>query len=133
MSDVAEQQHGAEPAAAHAAAVDHAGLAHVATASFLASRVVPTGGFAVALARAAQRAGARIGFGASLAAMLQTVAIMGPARLGIPLTQALSAPLLGRMQARGAAFASQLGACAAVRLVDQLATTAFYIWIVVAA
>ena len=137
MSDVAEQQHGAEPAAAHAAAVDHAGLAHVATASFLASRVVPTGGFAVALAggvalaRAAQRAGARIGFGASLAAMLQTVAIMGPARLGIPLTQALSAPLLGRMQARGAAFASQLGACAAVRLVDQLATTAFYIWIVV--
>ena len=71
------------------------GLGHVATASFLASRVAPTGGFAVALAggvaiaRAAQRGGFRAGAGTSAAAMLQTVAIMGPARIGIPLTQAV--------------------------------------------
>ena len=115
---------------------DQAGLAHVATASFLASRVVPTGGFAVALAggvalaRAAQLAGARIGFGASLAAMLQTIAVMGPARIGIPLTQAASAPWLGRLHARGRSFGAQFAACAAVRATDQLVATAFYIWII---
>jgi hypothetical protein len=115
---------------------DHAGLAHVATASFLASRVAPSGGFAialaggVALARAAQTAGARVGYGASLAAMAQTVAVMGPARIGIPLTQAVSAPMLGRLHARGAGMRSQFVACSAIRLVDQLVATAFYIWII---
>ncbi len=119
-----------------AAPADQAGLAHVATASFLSSRVVPTGGFAVALAggvalaRAAQCAGARTGYGASLAAMLQTIAVMGPARIGIPLTQAVSAPWLGRLHARRAAFVTQLAACAFVRATDQLVTTAFYIWII---
>jgi glycerophosphoryl diester phosphodiesterase len=84
-----------------------AGLAHVATASFLASRVVPTGGYAVALAggvalaRAALVAGLRTGYGASIAAMLQAIAVIGPSRVSVPLTQALSAPLLGRMHARG--------------------------------
>ena len=78
-----------------------AGPAHVATVSFLASRAVPGGGFVVALAggaalaRVGARHGARTGFGASIAAMLETVAIMGPARFGVPLTQAVSAPLLG--------------------------------------
>jgi hypothetical protein len=121
---------------APAGPADQAGLAHVATASFLASRVVPTGGYAVALAggvalaRAAQLAGARTAYGASLAAMLQTVAVMGPARIGIPLTQAASAPLLGRLHARGAAFLTHLAACAAVRATDQLVNTAFYIWII---
>ena len=120
-----------------AAAADQAGLAHVATASFLASRVVPTGGYAVALAggvalaRAAQCAGARTGYGASLAAMLHTFAVMGPARIGIPLTQAVSAPLLGRLHARRAAFATQFAACAGVRLTDQFVATAFYIWIII--
>ncbi len=115
---------------------DQAGLAHVATASFLTSRVVPTGGFAVALAggvaiaRAAQTAGTRTGYGVSLAAMLQTVAVMGPARIGIPLTQAVSAPLLGRLHARDAPVAVQLATCAAVRAVDQIVATAFYIWII---
>ena len=33
--------------------------------------------------------------------MLETVAIIGPARFGIPLTQAVTAPLLGRLEARG--------------------------------
>ena len=82
------------------------GPAHVAVVSFLAARAAPTGGFwialagGVALARVAERRGARAGFGASVAAMLETVAIIGPARFGIPLTQAVTAPLLGRLEAR---------------------------------
>jgi hypothetical protein len=112
------------------------GLAHVATASFLASRAVPTGGFAVALAggvalaRAAQRDGLRVGWGTSLAAMLQTVAIMGPARVGVPLTQAVSAPILGRMEARGHGTVAQALAAAVVRLGHNVPGTAFYIWII---
>ena len=114
----------------------HAGLAHVATASFLASRVVPTGGYAVALAggvalaRAAQLAGMRMGYGASLAAMLQSIAVLGPSRVSVPLTQALSAPLLGRLHEHGAHLAAQIGACAAIRAGDQTLFTLFYIWIV---
>lgn len=113
-----------------------AGLAHVATASFLASRVVPTGGYAVALAggvalaRAAQVAGMRMGYGASLAAMLQSIAVLGPSRVSVPLTQALSAPLLGRLHEHGAHLAAQIGACAAIRAGDQTLFTLFYIWIV---
>src|SRR5918997_4499672 len=112
------------------------GLAHVATASFLASRVAPTGGFAVALAggvaiaRAAQRSGFRVGAGTSAAAMLQTVAIMGPARVGIPLTQAVSAPVLGRMEARGLGTVAQALAAAAIRSALHVPGTAFYVWIV---
>jgi hypothetical protein len=112
------------------------GPAHVAVVSFLASRAAPTGGFwialagGVALARAAERRGARIGYGASVAAMLETVAIIGPARFGIPLTQAASAPLLGRLEARGVAPTIQVLACAAIRLLHNTATTAFFIWIV---
>jgi hypothetical protein len=113
-----------------------AGPAHVAVVSFLASRAAPTGGFwialagGVALARAAERRGARIGFGASAAAMIETVAIIGPARFGIPLTQAASAPMLGRLEARGAGFLPQLLACAAIRLLHNTATTAFFIWVI---
>ena len=113
-----------------------AGLAHVATASFLASRVVPTAGYAVALAggvalaRAAQLAGMRLGYGASLAAMLQSIAVLGPSRVSVPLTQALSAPLLGRLHEHGAHLAAQIGACAAIRAGDQTLFTAYYIWIV---
>ncbi|HEX6737157.1 MAG TPA: hypothetical protein VF310_02685, partial [Vicinamibacteria bacterium] len=113
-----------------------AGPAHVATVSFLASRATPTGGFwialagGVALARVAQRLGARQGFGTSLAAMLETVAIMGPARFAVPLTQALTAPLLGRFEARGVPLPLQLLACAAVRLLHNAATTAFFIWVI---
>lgn len=112
------------------------GPAHVAVVSFLASRAAPTGGFwialagGVALARVAERRGARLGFGASVAAMLETVAIIGPARFGIPLTQAASAPLLGRLEARGVATTIQVLACAAIRLLHNAATTAFFIWIV---
>ena len=113
-----------------------AGPAHVATVSFLASRAAPTGGFwialagGVALARVSQRLGARQGFGASLAAVLETVAIMGPARFAVPLTQAITAPLLGRLEARGTPLPLQLLACAAIRLLHNAATTAFFIWVI---
>ena len=117
-------------------AAAQAGLAHVATASFLASRIVPTGGYAVALAggvalaRAAQLGGMRMGYGASIAAMLQSIAVLGPSRISIPLTQAASAPLLGRLHLRRAHVAMQIGACAAIRATDQTLFTLFYIWIV---
>jgi hypothetical protein len=113
-----------------------AGPAHVAVVSFLAARAAPTGGFwiglagGVALARLAERRGARLGFGASAAAMLETVAIIGPARFGIPLTQAATAPLLGRLEARRVRVALQVLACAAIRLLHNTATTAFFIWII---
>ncbi len=112
------------------------GPAHVATASFLASRAVPTGGFWVALAggtalaRVAQRRGAREGYGASVAATIETVAIMGPARFGVPFTQAVSAPMLGRMEARGFGPLAQILACAAVRVATNAAGVAFFIWVI---
>jgi hypothetical protein len=115
------------------------GLAHVASASFLASRISPTGGFAlalaggVALARAAQRLGLRTGFGASMAAMLQTIAIMGPARVSIPLTQAITAPLLGRMEARGHGTVPQVLTTIAIRASQNLAFTLFYVFVIVGA
>src|SRR5688500_9930240 len=113
-----------------------AGPAHVAVVSFLAARAAPTGGFwialagGVALARTAEQRGARLGFGASAAAMLETVAIIGPARFGIPLTQALTAPMLGRLEARGVALLPQVLACAAIRLLHNTVTTAFFIWVI---
>ena len=111
------------------------GPAHVATVSFLASRAAPTGGFwvalagGVALARVAERRGLRQGYGASLAAMLESVAIMGPARFGVPLTQAITAPVLGRFEARGVAPFLQWLCCAAIRLFNNSLATAFFIWI----
>jgi hypothetical protein len=119
-----------------ASAVVPAGPAHVAVVSFLAARAAPTGGFwialagGVALARTAQRLGARLGFGASAAAMLETVAIIGPARFGIPLTQAATAPMLGRLHARGVGPLLQIVACAAIRLLHNAAATAFFIWVI---
>lgn len=113
------------------------GLAHVATASFVASRAAPSGGFAVALAggvaiaRAAERFGLRAGWGAALAAMLQSVAIMGPPRLGVPLTQAISAPVLGRMQARGHGTVAQALAAGAIRVVHNAVGAAFAIFVLV--
>jgi hypothetical protein len=124
------------PPSSHLAPPEVAGPAHVGVVSFLAARAAPTGGFwialagGVALARVAERRGPRIGFGASAAAMLETVAIIGPARFGVPLTQALTAPILGRLHARGVGFWPQLGACALVRLLHNAATTAFFIWVI---
>jgi hypothetical protein len=113
-----------------------AGPAHVAVVSFLAARAAPSGGFwialagGVALARVAQRRGARPGFGASIAAMLETVAIIGPARFGIPLTQAATAPLLGRLEARVWPALPQIAVCAVLRILHNSATTAFFIWVI---
>lgn len=112
------------------------GPAHVTVVSFLASRAAPAGGFwialagGVALAREAERRGARAGFGTSIAAMLETVAIIGPIRFGIPLTQAISAPMLGRLEARGWGTPAQVLACAMVRVAHNTATTAFFIWVI---
>jgi hypothetical protein len=79
---------------------------------------------------AAQRRGARQGFGASLAATLESVAIMGPARFSVPLTQALTAPLVGRLEASGAGLARQALFCALVRGLLNAAGSAFFIWVV---
>jgi hypothetical protein len=104
--------------------------------SFLAARAAPTGGFwvalagGVALARVAERRGARQGFGASVAAMLETVAIIGPARFGVPLTQAMTAPMLGRLEARGTPLPLQFLACLVLRLIHNTVTTAFFIWVI---
>ena len=119
-----------------AAAREQAGLAYVAVASFLASRVAPFGGFALALAggtalaRAAARGGLRTGCGTTLAALVQSVAIMGPSRINTPLTQALSAPLLGWMEARRRGFAAQTAVCLLIRLAHVSALYVFFIWIV---
>jgi hypothetical protein len=124
------------PPATGSAPPETAGPAHVGVVSFLAARAAPTGGFwialagGVALARVSERRGPRVGFGASAAAMLETVAIIGPARFGVPLTQALTAPILGRLHARGIGFWPQLAACALVRLLHNAATTAFFIWVI---
>src|SRR5437764_7053603 len=107
------------------------GLSHVAAVSFLAARVAPTGSFwlslagGAAVAREAAVRGLRSGYASSAAAMLQTVAIVGPLRINAPLTQAISAPLLGAMQARGRRPFTQFLACLAIRLVHYAILTAF--------
>lgn len=113
-----------------------AGLAHVATVSFLASRVSPSGQFwlaiagGMALARAAACGGWRTGYGVGIAAMLQTTAYMGPARFNGPLTQALTAPLIGWMHQRGAPLLLQFLACFAIRLAHYLLLTAAFILVI---
>ena len=108
----------------------------MATVSFLASRAVPSAGFAVALAGGTALArvgavhGARRGFGASIAAMLETVAIMGPARFGVPLTQAVSAPLLGAMEGRGRGVGAQFAVAATIRLVSNAIGIAFFVLVI---
>jgi hypothetical protein len=111
------------------------GLAHVATVSFLGSRAAPSIGFwvalagGVALARVGERRGVRLGYGASLAAMLQTVAMIGPARFGVPLTQALTAPLLGALERRATPVGWQVVACGAIRFAHVTLTSAFAIFV----
>jgi hypothetical protein len=112
------------------------GLAHVATVSFLASRAAPSLQFffalggGIALARASMRSGARVGHGVSLAAMLQTVAVMGPARINAPLTQAITAPMMGRLQARGAPWSVEFLCCLALRLVHYAILLAAFIYVI---
>lgn len=114
-----------------------AGLAHVATCSFLAARLAPSGQFfvalagGVALARAGSVHGLRAGYGASAAAVAETVALIGPARVNGPLTQAFNAPLVGRMDARGFGFPPTLLACLAIRLVHYALLNVLFVWLVV--
>lgn len=104
--------------------------------SFLASRVSPSGQFwlaiagGIALARAASSAGLRTGYGVGIAAMLQTTALMGPARFNGPLTQALTAPLIGWLHQRGTPLVLQLLACFGIRLAHYLVLAAAFIWII---
>jgi hypothetical protein len=112
------------------------GLTHVATVSFLASRAAPSLQFffavggGIATARAALLHGARTGYGSALAAMLQTVAVMGPARINAPLTQAITAPMMGRLQARGAHPLTEFVACLALRLVHYAVLLAVTIYVI---
>ncbi len=113
------------------------GLAHVASCSFLASRLAPSGQFflalggGVALARAAATEGLRVGYGVSVAAMVQTVALIGPARFNAPLTQALNAPVLGWLMAREASRAVRLAAVLGIRLVHYALLNVLFVAIVV--
>lgn len=125
----------AEPPREEAAAVP-LGLAHVASCSFLASRVAPGGQFflalggGVALARTAFTDGLRTSYGASVASMVQTVALIGPARFNAPLTQALNAPVIGWLQARGASIAARLAACLSIRLVHYALLNVIFVAII---
>ena len=109
----------------------------MAAVSFLASRLAPTGQFwvglagGIALCRAGATYGLRAGYGASVAAMLETVALIGPARVSGPLTQAITAPLLGRQHARRAALATQFACCLALRLAHYAVLNVLYVWLVV--
>lgn len=113
-----------------------AGLANVAAMTFLAARAVP-GGFVVALAggvplaRASQRHGTRAGYAAAGASLIETMAIMGPARMGIPVPHAASAPALGALERRGAALLWLALTGAAIRFGYYLVTSAFYFLVLV--
>ena len=129
------------PSPPEASVGDHvsrpAGLAHVSALSFLAARASPAGAFVLALAggvslaRAGERFGARSGYGASLAAMIQTVAYLGPARVNGPLTQALTAPMLGALERRGVGWLGQFLACAAGRILHNAVATAFFVFVLI--
>jgi hypothetical protein len=112
------------------------GHAHVATVSFLASRAAPSLQFffalggGIATARASFLHGGRVGYGTALASMLQTVAVMGPARVNAPLTQAITAPMMGRLQARGARPLTEFVACLALRLVHYAVLLAAFIFVI---
>lgn len=124
-------------ACGHGRASRPAGLAHVSALSFLAARASPAGAFVLALAggvslaRAGERFGARIGYGASLAAMIQTVAYLGPARVNGPLTQALTAPMMGALERRGVGRLGQFLACAVGRILHNTLATAFFVWVLI--
>ena len=62
--------------------------------------------------------------------MLQTVAVMGPARINPPLTQAITAPMMGRLQARGAHPVTEFLACLALRLIHYAVLLAVFIYVI---
>jgi hypothetical protein len=113
-----------------------AGLANVAAMTFLAARVVP-GGFVVALAggvplaRASARHGARAGYATAGASLVETMAVMGPARIGIPIPHAASAPALGALERRRAALLWLALTGAAIRFGYYVLTGLFYVLVLV--
>jgi len=113
-----------------------AGLANVAAMTFLAARVVP-GGFVVALAggvplaRASARHGARAGYATAGASLVETMAVMGPARMGIPVPHAASAPALGALERRRAALVWLALTGATIRFCYYVLTSLFYILVLV--
>jgi hypothetical protein len=113
-----------------------AGFAHVATLSFVAARVVPGFGFPVALvggtavAHATERLGGRRGFAAGIAAAIESVAILGPARMSGPGGQLITAPLIGILYRRGRGRITQIAACTAVRALFNVLTSLLFIAIV---
>lgn len=125
-----------EPAVPTRDGQELAGLATIAALTFLAARAVP-GGFVVALvggvplARAAQQGGPRAGFATGLASLAETVAVMGPARLIVPLPHAVSAPLLGVLMRGRAGWLVLAAAGAAVRFVLYVASFGFYVFVLV--
>jgi len=110
-------------------------MAGVAALTFLVARAIP-GGYWVALtggvplARAGQRGG-RDGYATAGASLVETTAVMGPARLGIAVPHAASAPLLGVLDRRGAGYLTLAAAGALVRYLYYLITFAFYVWVLV--
>ena len=111
-------------------------MANVAALTFLAARAVPLGwvvGVAggVPLARAAQRHGGRAGYAAATASLVETMAIMGPARMGIPVPHAVSAPWLGVLHRRGRSLLTLALAGASVRTGYYVATSAFSILVLI--
>ena len=109
------------------------GLAHVASLAFLATRVAPPLGFplslagGVSLARAGSGGSLRCAYGVAAAAVIETIAIAGPNRLGGPITQAATAPMLGLMGARGRPLWRRILACAGIRFSYNALTTTFFI------
>jgi hypothetical protein len=55
---------------------------------------------------------------------------MGPARINAPLTQAITAPMMGRLQARGARPATEFLACLGLRLVHYAILLAVFIYVI---
>ena len=117
-------------------AAELAGLAHVSTLAFIAARAAPPLGFplslagGVAIARSAHRLGLRNGYGVGLGAVLETAAVVGPARLGGPISQAISAPLIGGLARRGAPSWLQVLAVAVARFAYTALTTTFFILVI---
>ena len=106
-----------------------AGFAHVAVLAFVAARTVPGFGFGVslvggtAIAHATERLGGRRGLAAGAAAAIESIAILGPARMSAPGGQLLTGPLIGHLAARGRSRALQVLSTALVRAAFNLLLT----------
>lgn len=130
MSEAPPSPAGADPVQ------PEAGFAHVAVLAFVAARVVPSFGFPISLvggtgiAHATDRLGARRGLAAGVAAAIESVAILGPARMSGPGGQLATAPAIGILHARGQGRAVQIAVCAAIRAVFNVLTTLVFVVII---